>query len=83
MYPSPKTPILGTPAFQQGLKDPKFRAIRQRGISRFVHFSRNNHLMTKTEIEQDIASGLDFLRKMQLDAFIRTKLMYHMRKLDN
>lgn len=66
-------PILVMPAFQPGLMDPRFGAIRHRGISRIIHFSVDNRLMTKREIEQEITPEFDFFRIMQLDAFIRSK----------
>lgn len=66
-------PILGTQAFQPGPTDPRFGVIRRGGISRITHFSVDNRLMTKREIEREIGSELDFFRMMQLDAFIRSK----------
>ena len=72
--PSPLAPILGTNAFRMGLTDPKFKALQQRGIYRVMHFSKDNRLMTRGEMEREGMQELDFLRLMQLDAFLRTKI---------
>lgn len=54
-------PVLGMPAFQPGLTDLGFDAIQRRGKNRFIHFSIDNRLMTRSEIESEVAPELDFL----------------------
>lgn len=70
-HPSPMIPILGTSAFKPGLIDQGFRDLRRRGISRIIHFSIDNHVMTKGEIERVFSSDLDPFRQIQLNAFLR------------
>lgn len=71
-YPSPLTPIFGTPAFQPGVTDPCFSHLLRRRSSRLLHFSVGNRLMTNREIERDFSLDLDFLCRTQLSAFLRS-----------
>lgn len=74
-HPSPMIPILGNPSFEPGLTDQGFKDLKQRGISRLLHFTTDNHVMTSGEIERVFEGDLDPFRRMQLNAFLRSKIL--------
>lgn len=72
--PSPMTPVLGAPDFLPGLIDWRYEALKHKGKSRLIDFSRDCRLMTRGEIEGEVTEDLDYFRSMQLGAYIRSKI---------
>ena len=66
------TPILGNPEFEMGLKDKSFKTLNRQGKNRLIHFTVDNQVMSREELDREFGESLDFLRRMQLNAFLRS-----------
>lgn len=69
--PSPLTPIVGNPAFNPGLNDPRFLDLKTVERSQVRHFLINGQWKNRQHIMEDPAlAGLSFWQKIQLTHFI-------------
>ena len=75
---SPLRPVLGNPNFEPGLRDGRFRALRESGVCQVSHFSIAGRWRTPAELmDQGGGFQLDFMRANQLNHFLHTMIPPH------